>query len=171
VGRRLRRQPAGPLCHEPDGLHRGWRHRANELSETTKLFTLLGTYVREHHGSRFYGKAMNLTRQLTAAYDAALADYDLLLMPTTPMKAQPLPEAGRLTRSGRRTRDGDGREHRPVDVSHHPAMAVAVRHERRPAPVSVMLVGKHFDEPTIYRGPSVRAGRRLEEDVTTIRNP
>ena len=38
---------------------------------------------------------MNITRRLTAAYDAALASYDLLLMPTTPMKATPLPRAGR----------------------------------------------------------------------------
>ena len=43
-------------------FHRGWRQRANELSETTKLFTLLGTYIHKHHGSRYYGKAMNITR-------------------------------------------------------------------------------------------------------------
>ena len=45
-------------------FHRGWRQRANELSETTKLFTLLGTYIHQHHGSRYYGKAMNIARQL-----------------------------------------------------------------------------------------------------------
>jgi amidase len=48
-------------------FHRGWRHRANELSETTKLFTLFGTYIREYYGSRYYGKAMNICRRLTAA--------------------------------------------------------------------------------------------------------
>ena len=83
-------------------FHRGWRQRANELSETTKLFTLLGTYIHKNHGSRYYGKAMNITRQLIAAYDAVLAQHDLLLMPTTPMKAQPMPQAGRAAR-------GDGR--------------------------------------------------------------
>src|SRR6266498_3500159 len=54
-------------------FHRGWRHRANELSDTTKLFTLLGTYINKHHGSRYYGKAMNITRKLIAAYDEALS--------------------------------------------------------------------------------------------------
>src|SRR6266446_4002599 len=34
-------------------FHRGWRQRANELSETTKLFLMLGTYVRENYGSRY----------------------------------------------------------------------------------------------------------------------
>src|SRR2546425_3423143 len=75
-------------------FHRGWRHRANELSETTKLFTLFGTYIQRHYGSRYYGKAMNITRKLIAAYDAVLARHDLLLMPTTPMKAQPMPQPG-----------------------------------------------------------------------------
>jgi amidase len=30
---------------------------------------------------------MNITRELIEAYDAVLAQHDLLLMPTTPMKA------------------------------------------------------------------------------------
>ena len=89
-------------------FHRNWRSRANELSDTTKLFTLFGTYIRQYHGSRYYGKAMNITRRLTAAYDAALAEYDLLLMPTTPIKATPAAAGGRrpredLSSSGRST--------------------------------------------------------------------
>lgn len=130
--------------------HRGWRQRANELSETVKLFTLLGSYIREHHGSRYYGKAMNLTRQLRAAYDAVLATHDLLLMPTTPMKAPPLPKPGApreeivdralemLTNTA------------PFDISHHPAMAIPCGMSEG-LPVSMMLVGRHFEEPTIYR--------------------
>jgi amidase len=38
----------------------------------------------------------------------------------------------------------------PFDISHHPAMAIS-RGMREGLPVSMMLVGKHFDEPTIYR--------------------
>ncbi len=34
---------------------------------------------------------MNLSRQLKAAYDKVLAEYDLLLMPTVPLKATKLP--------------------------------------------------------------------------------
>ena len=131
-------------------FHRGWRTRANELSETTKLLTMLGTYIREQHGSRYYGKAMNLTRRLTAAYDAALATHDLLLMPTTPIKATPLPASDAP------------REHyidcafnmfantAPADICHHPAMAIPCGMSDG-LPVSMMLTGKHFDEPTIYR--------------------
>jgi amidase len=54
-------EPPRSLRHEPHGLPPRWRQRANELSETTKLFTLLGTYIHKNHGSRYYGKAMNIT--------------------------------------------------------------------------------------------------------------
>jgi amidase len=129
---------------------RGWRQRANEMSETTKLFTMLGTYINEQHGSRYYGKAMNITRRLTAAYDAALADCDLLLMPTTPMKAQPMPGPG----ASREEYVGGAlnmiTNTAPFDISHHPAMAIPCGMADG-LPVSVMLAGKHWDEPTIYR--------------------
>jgi amidase len=129
---------------------RGWRQRADEMSETTKLFTMLGTYIHEHHGSRYYGKAMNITRRLTAAYDAALADCDLLLMPTTPMKAPPMPGPG----ASREEYVGRALDMitntAPFDISHHPAMAIPCGMADG-LPVSVMLVGKHWDEPTIYR--------------------
>jgi amidase len=129
---------------------REWRHRANELSETVKLFTLFGTYIRESYGSRYYGKAINLARQLIAAYDSVLATYDLLLMPTTPMKAQPLPKPGASREEIVERAFEMLTNTAPFDISHHPAMAIPCG-MRDGLPVSMMLVGKHFDEPTIYR--------------------
>src|SRR5499425_898446 len=131
-------------------FHRGWRQRADELSETTKLFTMLGTYINRQHGSRYYGKAMNITRRLIAAYDAALGQCDLLLMPTTPIKATPLPGPGapREEVVGRALDMITNTA--PFDISHHPAMAIPCGMADG-LPVSVMLVGKYWDEPTIYR--------------------
>jgi len=131
-------------------FHRGWRARANELSETTKLFTLLGSHMRRQHGSRYYGKAINLGRKLRAAYDEALGRFDLLLMPTTPIMAQEMPPAG------------SPREHiiehalnmisntAPFDLTHHPAMAIPCGMSEGLL-ASMMLIGRHWDEPTIYR--------------------
>ncbi len=131
-------------------FHRGWRQRADEMSETTKLFTLLGTYIRKRHGSRYYGKAMNITRQLTAAYDEVLSDYDLLLMPTLPVKATPLPapDASREDYVARALEMITNTS--PFDISHHPAMAIPCGMSDG-LPISMMLIGKHFDESTIYR--------------------
>ncbi len=130
--------------------HRGWRRRANELSETTKLFLLFGVYVREYYGSRYYGKSVNLARRLAATYDAALADHDLLLMPTTPMKATPLPEPGSPREVVVERAFEMVTNTAPFDVSHHPAMAVPCGMSDG-LPISMMLVGKHFEEATIYR--------------------
>lgn len=131
-------------------FHRGWRARANEMSETTKLFTLLGTHIRRVHGSRYYGKAINIARRLRAAYDDALSRYDLLLMPTTPIKAQPLPPPGAPRAHSIAHALDMISNAAPFDITHHPAMAIPCGMSDG-LPVSMMLTGKHWDEPTIYR--------------------
>ena len=130
--------------------HRDWRTRADEMSETTKLFTMLGTYIEQQHGFRYYGKAMNINRRLTAAYDAVLADYDLLLMPTLPMKATPIPgpDASREEYVQRALEMLANTA--PFDITHHPAMSLPCG-MRDGLPVGLMLISKHWDEPTIYR--------------------
>ncbi|HMG34949.1 MAG TPA: amidase [Blastocatellia bacterium] len=130
--------------------HRGWRRRANELSETTKLFTMLGTYINKKYGSRYYGKSMNIARQLTACYDAILTDYDLVLMPTTPMKAQPMPKPGASREEIIERALEMIPNTAPFDITHHPAMAIPCGMSDG-LPVSMMLVGRHYDEPHIYR--------------------
>src|ERR1700733_12230144 len=131
-------------------FHRGWRKRADELSETTKLLIMLGTHMNNAYGSRYYGKAVNITRRLTAAYDQVLQDYDLLLMPTTPMKATPLPGPGASREEYvNRALEMIGNT-APFDLTHHPAMSLPCGMVDG-LPVGLMLVGKHFDEPTIYR--------------------
>ena len=131
-------------------FHRGWRRRANEMSETTKLFLMLGTYILNNHGPRYYGKAMNINRRLVAAYDQALAEHHLLLMPTTPMKATPLPKPGASREEYVQRALEMITNTAPFDISHHPAMSVPCGMVDG-LPIGLMLVGKHFDEPTIYR--------------------
>ncbi len=131
-------------------FHRGWRRQADALSETTKLFLLFGTYINNIYGPRFYGKAQNISRRLTAAYDHALSKYDLLLLPTPPMKATPLPEptASREDYVARALEMITNTA--PFDISHHPAMSLPCGMVDG-LPVGLMLVGKHFAETTIYR--------------------
>ena len=131
-------------------FHRGWRRQADALSETTKLMLLLGTYINNIYGPKYYGKAINLSRRYAAGYDKVLADYDLLLMPTTPMKATPLPgpDASREEYVQRAFEMIVNTA--PFDVTHHPAMSIPCGMSDG-LPVGLMLVGRHFDEMTIYR--------------------
>ena len=70
-----------------------WRSRADELSHSLKVCMFLGEFYQEQYRGRFYGKAQNLMRKVNGQYAAALNQYDLLLMPTVPMKPQQIPPA------------------------------------------------------------------------------
>jgi amidase len=126
------------------------RGDTDALPPNVKLFTLLGTYVEEKVGRTYYGKAVNRVRTLRAAYDAALRDVDVLLMPTTPQKAQPLPDpAGGVVEWCRRATEMFANTC-PFDVTHHPALSLPCGMSDG-LPVGLMLVGRHFDEATLYR--------------------
>ena len=70
-----------------------WRNRADELSHSLKVCMFLGEFFQEQYRGRFYGKAQNLMRGVNEKYSAILKQYDLLLMPTVPMKPQQHPGA------------------------------------------------------------------------------
>src|SRR6185312_6169889 len=130
--------------------HAGWRARANELSDSLKISMFVGEYFLKHYRGRYYAKAQNLSRKLKAAYDSVLTQYDLLLMPTLPVKSTPIPPADApLALYLQRAFEMIGNT-APFDVTGHPAMTVPCG-LRDGLPVGMMLVGKTWDEPTIYR--------------------
>lgn len=67
--------------------------RAAELSPTVKLVGLAGSWGLEKLGGASYGKAQRLAPLLRQAYDDALKQCDVLVMPTTPTTATELPHA------------------------------------------------------------------------------
>jgi amidase len=130
--------------------HSAWKNRADELSDSLKITMLLGQYFTKHYRGHFYAKAQNLNRKLRAAYDAALANYDLLLMPTLPMKATPLPPADAPRELYIQRAFEMVPNTAPFNATGHPAMSLPCGMSQG-LPVGLMLVGKYYDEPTIYR--------------------
>jgi amidase len=130
--------------------HSAWRHRADELSDTLKISMLLGHYFIKHYRGHYYAKAQNLSRKLRAAYDAELVNHDLLLMPTLPITATPLPPADAPRELYiQRAFEMIGNT-APFDATGHPAMSIPCGVVDG-LPVGLMLIGKHHDEATIYR--------------------
>jgi amidase len=127
-----------------------WRQDPNQFPESVKLAMLGAGHTREVGHGRHYAMARNLERSLTAAYDAALSDFDVLVMPTAPMRATPLPDSGAPIPEvlGRGTEMLANTA--PFDVTGHPACSV-------PAglvdglPVGMMIIGKRFDDSTVLR--------------------
>jgi len=131
-------------------FHRNWRRHANELSDTVKLALLCGVHARQQTGQHYYAKALNVGRRLRAAYDAALADHDLLLLPTTPIKATPLPAPDAPREEVLQRAFEHSANTQPFDVTHHPALSMPCGMSEG-LPVGMMLVGRHWDEPVLYR--------------------
>jgi amidase len=131
-------------------FHSGWRSRADELSDTLKNTMLLGQYMVKRYRGHYYAKAQNLVRRLRGAYDEVLSRYDLLLMPTLPIVATPLPEAnapvGQILQRGFEMLANTAQ----FDCTHHPALSLPCGMVDS-LPVGMMLVGKAFDEETIFR--------------------
>ena len=130
--------------------HSAWRSRADELSPSLKVSMMAGEYFIKNYRGHFYAKAQNLSRVLAKAYDDALSRYDLLLLPTVPMKATPLPPANAsLKLYVQRALEMLGNTC-PLDVTGHPAMSVPCGMSNG-LPIGLQLVAKHWDESTIYR--------------------
>jgi amidase len=131
-------------------FHAGWKHRANELSDTLKLTMVLGQYFIEYYRGHYYAKAQNQSRRLRDAYDAALGKYDLLVMPTLPLTATPLPKKGSPVQEIVSRAFEMLPNTCPFDVTGHPAMSVPCGLVDG-LPVGMMLVSKHYNETMIYR--------------------
>jgi len=130
--------------------HAQWRSRADELSDTLKLTMLVGEWFIQSGRGRFYAKAQNLARTLRASYDAALSKYDVLLMPTLPVKSTPLPPAGAPRELYMQRAFEMLPNTCPTDVTGHPALQLPCALSDG-LPVGLMLIGRHYDELTLYR--------------------
>ncbi len=130
--------------------HSNWRARANELSRTLKISMFAGEYFLRYYRGHFYAKAQNLGRLLRQSYDEALTRYDLLLMPTLPMKATPIPEQNAPLALYCQRAFEMLPNTAPFDVTGHPAMTVPCGLSQG-LPIGMMLIAKHWNESTIYR--------------------
>ncbi len=133
-----------------DAFARGRLTRPNDLPETVKLVMLSGRYMQDTYHGRYYAKAQNLARSLTAAYDTALSSVDLLVMPTAPMKATVIPSADASREESIARAFEPASNTAPFDVTGHPAMNIPVGLSGN-LPIGMMLIGKKGDETTILR--------------------
>ncbi|OPY94094.1 amidase [Bradyrhizobium sacchari] len=130
--------------------HSHWRERADELPPSLKLSMLTGHHLSRKYGGLYYARAQNLNRRLRSAYDEVLCKYDLLLMPTTPMKAGPIPAADTPLSELIRLSGVPLANTMQFNCSGHPALSVPCG-ESDGLPIGMMLVGRHFQESSIYR--------------------
>jgi len=124
--------------------------KADQFASTIKATALCGHYGLNRLGGASYAKARNLVPEVRAAYDAALAQYDVLVMPTVPGTADTLPSGSPQDVALLERALGKALNTAPMDITGHPAISV-------PAglvdglPAGMMIVGKRFDDATVLR--------------------
>src|SRR5207247_1461940 len=125
-------------------------------SVTVKLTVLLGHHLSEQYNHHYYAKGQNLGRRLRTSYGEALERCDVLLLPTTAMKARPFP-ADRSIPNLLAAALGNLHNTAPFDVTGNPALSVPCGTSDG-RPIGMMLVGRHFDDATV-----LRAGHAYEQ--------
>jgi amidase len=149
-------------------MGRASRTQADQLFASVKYAMVIGGYLWETYGGAYYAKAQNLAVQMRRAYDAALARFDVLAMPTTCITAPELPEP-------------DPQSLAAIELALDPALisnTCAFNHTGHPAlsvpvgpldglPVGLMLVGARHDDAAVLRAAAglERAGRTLAARV------
>ncbi|RBY77673.1 amidase [Geodermatophilus sp. TF02-6] len=132
--------------------HYGRRRRevVDRWSPTVTAVALAGRWSLEQEQTRHYAMAQNLVPEVRRRYDAALADVDLLVLPTVPMVAPEIPAPDALLE----TRIARALEMivncAPFDVSGHPATSVPAGLSQG-LPVGMMLVGRRFEDTTCLK--------------------
>jgi len=133
-----------------DAFGNARRAGADDLPSRLKFSVLMGGYLADRYRGRYHAKAQNLRHDVAAAYDEALADVDVLAMPTTPKTAE------RITDEDDRIEQQSLKpvmysNTKPFNATGHPATSVPCGWSSNDLPVGLMLVGRRFEDATPLR--------------------
>ncbi|MEA2277256.1 MAG: amidase [Solirubrobacteraceae bacterium] len=141
-----------------DFFARARREHATRFSSTLRATLLTAEYVYDRSQMHYYAVGRNLALRLRRAYDDALADVDVLVMPTTAMRAFRRPPEGASLEEIHGAALGNLHNVATFDVTGHPALSVPVPGVEG-LPIGFQIVGRHFDDATVLRvGHAVQAG-------------
>ena len=134
------------------------RDEGHLLPSTIKLVLLVNAYLDERYHGVPLARAHNQRLALRIALDDALEHFDLLLAPTVPRVAVPLP-SGRMTQAEAMSRIvSETKLTCPVNVTGHPALAVPSGRDEQGMPTSVQVIGPRWgDRCVLAAGAAIEA--------------
>ncbi len=126
------------------------REHADALSHSVRAVALTGHYsLKKLHGA-YYGKARMLVPELTRQYDAALEQFDVLIMPTMPFVATLLTVPDAPIEEYVRTALNMLTNTAPFDITGHPATTIPAGFAAG-LPVGMMIVAPRMKDALALR--------------------
>ncbi len=136
-------------------INKMWASQADLLTPRNKLSLIAAELSRRNYHGRVYAKAQNVRPTYIKAYDAVLANVDLLVMPTCIMTAPKNHTPGSYLEAVEdnlaTVNSTSSRNTLPFNYTGHPAIALPVGKSSAGLPVSMQLVGRFFDDPLLMR--------------------
>lgn len=136
--------PAGYLAQQ-----RQWRERVDELPDHLRISLLSSQILTNRYGLEYVSRALEALPVVRAGYDSALTRYDALVMPTTPTTAPLILKPGAPIAEQMAAALGPLVNTIPFNNTHHPALSLPCG-TIGDLPVGMMLVGRHWEESTLY---------------------
>jgi amidase len=132
-----------------------WASHADTLAPRTKASLIAAEMARKNYNGRVYAKGQNVRAAFIKMFDAALADVDVLVLPTRLTTAPKYKHPGTFLESieDNLAYNGPGtlQNTQQFDYTGHPALAMPVGKSAAGLPASMQLVGKFFDDPLLLR--------------------
>ena len=122
--------------------------RGEGFGNEVKRRIMIGSYILSGENAKvYYDKALMVRDDITKEFNRIFKDYDLIIGPTTTRVA---PILG-VTKDDPHKAFMDDVLVIPVNMAGLPAMSVPVGKNRENLPIGLHIIGKAFDEATIYR--------------------
>ncbi|MSQ60236.1 MAG: hypothetical protein EXR36_11480 [Betaproteobacteria bacterium] len=140
------------LLSEACAVHARWlRERPQDYSALTRSRLLPGLFL----SATDYVQASRWRARLTARMEETLANVDVAITASSMDAPYPINDAAEMERCYPR------QARTPFNLTGHPALALPVGFTAGGLPLGTQIIGKHWDEATVYR-----AARAYERETT-----
>jgi amidase len=126
------------------------RERASAFPPEVKLWLVLERLLDRTSNGLYYGRAQNVALAVRAAYDRALEQVDVLLMPTVASRPPKLPLQDIDFAGSLKLSDGAALNTPQFDLTGHPALSVPCG-QLDGLPVGMMIVGRMGNDATVLQ--------------------
>ncbi|KDN70035.1 putative amidase [Colletotrichum sublineola] len=163
----LQGKPSGHLSYLSPHIKTQWRpsqdiyQLLNQSNPAVVNILLSQVFDKSHLSPSIEAKAHRKAFQLRAAYDAALAQVDVLVTPCAPTVSMPHPDPGASILERLKPAIGLTSNTCPFNITGHPAMSVPCGEwplAERPhvkMPVGMQVVGRRWEDETVMKAAIV----------------